>query len=139
MCFYLLVLSQANDRVLLQIKKVKKNKGISGSGICELGGELADFKTAYNYKISYDRYFAGMSSTIKDRFLYVDNVASDTYDAKLGAITAEDAHMRTSGGVVFPNEEMMKGLWKMSLHHFFIGENTPLRSSHTGNLCCNCS
>ena len=88
MCFYLLILSQANDPVLRQMKKLKKSKGISGSGIYEWGGELADFETAYNYQMAYDRYFAGMSG----------KAASDTYDAKLGAITAEVAHMRTSGG-----------------------------------------
>ena len=80
------------------MKKLKKSKGISGSGICEWGGELADFETAYNYQMAYDRYFAGMSDTITDRFLYGGKAASDTYDAKLGAITADGAHMRTSGG-----------------------------------------
>ena len=84
------------------MKKVTKSRGISGSGICEWGGELADFETAYNYQIAYDRYFAGMSNTITERFLYGGKSASDTYDAKLGAITAEDAHMRTSGGGYSP-------------------------------------
>ena len=97
------------------MKKVKKNKGISGSGICEWGGELADFETAYNYQIAYDRYFVGIYDTITDRFLYGADVASDTYDAKLGAIIAEGDHMRTSEEGVFPNEEMMKGLWTMNL------------------------
>ena len=87
------------------MKKVKKSKGISGSGVCERGGEFSDFETAYNYQMAYDRYFAGMSDTITGRFIYGGKAGSDTYDANLGAITAEGAHMQTSGGGgVFPNE-----------------------------------
>ena len=91
MYFYLLVLSQVNDSVLRQTKKVKKNKskGISGSGICEWGGELADFEIVYNYQIANDRYFAGIPDTALARSLYGADVASDNYDAKFGAITAD--------------------------------------------------
>ena len=84
------------------MKKVKKIKGISGSGICEWGGKLAYIKTAYHYQIAYDRYFSGMSDTLLDRFLYGNNAGSDTYDAKLGAITADGVTLRTSWGVSLP-------------------------------------
>ena len=58
---------------------------------------LLIFETAYNYQMAYDRYFAGMSDTITYRFLYGGKAGSGTYDAKLGAITAEGSHMQTSG------------------------------------------
>ena len=80
MCFYLLVLSQVNDKVLRQIKKVKKSKGISGSGIYEWGSTLAYVETAYYYQMDFDRYFAGVSNTVLPYFLHVADVASDTYD-----------------------------------------------------------
>ena len=65
------------------MNKVKKSKGISGSGICEWVGNLADFKTAYNYQITYDRYFVGISNTASGRYIYGADAASDTYDAKV--------------------------------------------------------
>ena len=78
--FYLLVLSQVNDRVLFQTKKVKKSKGISASCICEWGSTLADVETAYYYQMDFDRYFAGVSNTVLPYFLHGADAASDTYD-----------------------------------------------------------
>ena len=85
--FYFLVLSQVNDRVLCQTKKVKKSKGISGSGICEWGGTFAYFQTAYNYQIAFNKYFAGISNTANAYYLYFSDGASKTYDEKMGEIT----------------------------------------------------
>ena len=80
MCFYLLVLSQVNDRVLRQMKKVKKSQGISGSGICEWGGTLADAETAYNYQMAFDRYFAVVSDTVLAYCLHGADAAGNSYD-----------------------------------------------------------
>ena len=110
-CFYLLVLSQVNDRVLRQMKKVKKSKDISGSGICEWGGTLADSETAYNYQIAYNRYFAGVSDTVQSVYLYGAEVGGDTYDEKLGVITAEGIFFRSSQGNIYEGQDALKGLW----------------------------
>ena len=63
--------------------------GIWGSDICEWVRKLADFKTAYNYQIAHNRYFAGIYDTYLVRYLYGADAASDTYDAKVGLITAD--------------------------------------------------
>ena len=97
------------------MKKVNKSKGISGNGICEWGGKLADFKTAYDYQIAYDRYFAGMTDTLLARFIYGNKAGSDTYDANLGEITADGVTLRTSGGANLPTAEAIKALWTMTM------------------------
>ena len=92
------------------MKKVKKSKAISGVGICEWGGTLADSGTAYNYERAYNRYFAAASVTIQSIYLYGTEAGSDTYDEKLGEITAEGVYWRSSQGNIF-GKEGLKGLW----------------------------
>ena len=60
------------------MKKVKKIKGISGSGICEWGGTLADVETSYYYQMAFDIYFAGVSDTVLSYCLHVDEARSST-------------------------------------------------------------
>jgi len=93
------------------MKKVKKSKAISGVGICEWGGTLADSGTAYNYERAYNRYFAACSDTIQSNYLYGTEAASDTYDEKQGEITAEGVYFRSSLGSIFEGKEALKGLW----------------------------
>ena len=93
------------------MKKVKKSKAISGVGICEWGGTLADSGTAYNYERAYNRYFAAASDTVQSIYLYGTEAGSDTYDEKLGEITAEGVYFRSSQGNIFEGKEAHKGLW----------------------------
>ena len=72
------------------MKKVNNSKGISGSGICEWGGTLADFGTAYYYQIAYDRYFAVVYDTVQANYLHGSDEAGDTYYEKLVAISLSD-------------------------------------------------
>ena len=74
------------------MKKVKKSKAISGVGICEWGGTLPDSGTAYNYKISNNRYFAGIYDTVQSIYLYGVDVGSVDYDENMGQITAEGVY-----------------------------------------------
>ena len=87
------------------MNQVKKSKGISGSGICEWGGTLADFETSYYYQIAYDRYFAGISDTVQANCLHGDDEASNTYDEKLGAITSDGKYLRSYQGTLIEDTE----------------------------------
>ena len=97
------------------MKKVKKSKAISGVGICEWGGTLADSGTAYNYERAYNRYFAGMSDTKQSIYLYGTEAGNDTYDEKLGEITAEGVYFRSSVGTIFEGLDNLKMLWTSSI------------------------
>ena len=130
MCFYFLVLSQVNGKVLPQLKKV------SGSGICVRGGELADYKTAYYYRIAYDSYFAGIYDTALARHQYGADVASDTYDAKLGANTADGFLFRSSTGTLIEDAETLKGLWTFTLNPLPISVRLPSTFTMYGHQVC---
>ena len=96
------------------MKKFKKSKGISVSGICEWGGTLADDGTSYYYQISSDRHFAGVSDTFIANAVHGADVESDTYDEKVGANIADDVYKRVTTGFVIDNLEDIKGWWTMS-------------------------
>ena len=70
------------------MKKVKKSKAISGVGIYEWGGTLADTETVYNYQIAYNIYFVDVYDTVQSIYLHCADVGSDTYDKNMGEITA---------------------------------------------------
>ena len=108
MCFYVIVISQVNVRVTRNTNNVNKSKGISGSGICKLGGTLADFETGYYYQISHDRYFAGISEMFLARYLHGADAASDTYDEKLGAITTYGVYSQSLVGTVAKDTGTLK-------------------------------
>lgn len=97
------------------MKKVKKSKAISGVGICEWGGTLADSGTAYNYERAYNRYFAAASVTIQSIYLYGTEAGNDTYDEKLGEITAEGVYFRSSVGTMYEGLDNLKMLWTSSI------------------------
>ena len=93
------------------MKKVKKSKVISGSGICEWGGTLADVETSYNYQKAFDRYFAGITENVLVHAIHGDEAARSTYDEKLGAITADVFYFRSSQGQTVDTHEKLAGLW----------------------------
>ena len=94
------------------MKKVKKSKAISGFGICEWGGTLADSGTAYNDEIVYNRYFVGVYDTVRSIYLHVAEVGSDNYNEKLEKITAESVYFRSSQGNIFEGLDGFKFIWK---------------------------
>ena len=97
------------------MKKVKKSKVISGSGICEWGGTLADAETAYYYKTAFDRHFSGISDTLIARTVHGADAASDTYDELVGANTADDVYQRGATGFALDTPENIKGWWTMEM------------------------
>ena len=93
------------------MNKVKKSKVISGSGIYEWGGTLADVETSYNYQKAFDRYFSGIAENVLVHIVYGDEAQSSTYDEKLEAITEDDLYFRSSVGQTVDSAERLAGLW----------------------------
>ena len=69
------------------MKKVKNSNAISGGGIYERGGTLADSERSYNCRRSFGRYFVDVSDKVKTNYPYGDDAASDNYDEKMGSAT----------------------------------------------------
>ena len=93
------------------MKKVKKIKVITGSGICEWGGTLADVEIAFNYQKAFDRYFSGIAENVLVHIVYGDEAQSSTYYEILEAITADDLYFRSSVGQTVDSAERLAGLW----------------------------
>ena len=125
MYFYLLVLSQVNDSVLRQTKKVKNSKGISGSGICEWGGTLADVETAYYYQIAFDRHFSGLSDTILASYVHGTDAAIAVYDDLVGAHSADDIIQRGATGYMPATPADIKKWWTMQTGDWISGTWIP--------------
>ena len=62
----------------------------------------------------------GFYDIVLSRYLHGDDGASDTYGAKIGAITADGVYFRFSVETLIEDAETLEGLWTMSLDHMPI-------------------